>query len=589
MAHHTNDHAHPSRRTALRAGAGLGAFAAATLAGIPFSPAHAAPEGGARVTFTPVPIARTDRVTVPRGYTAQVIAPWGAPLHSFGPKWRSDASNSSAEARLQVGTGHSGLHYFPVNPSGDGARSGLLVINHAAADPVLLHADGGRATTPERTAKEMVSLGATVLRVRFSNGRWRVVGADVNRRVTPSSHVTYSGPLHGHDTLEGGAGARGILGGAAHAVTPWGTYLTGESTLADAFGTEDRGWRPSRIHRCYGLAADGSPYGWHRHEPRFDLAASPDEHYRFGWTVEISPWDPVTPPVKRTALGRLALNGAAVTESRGRAVVYMTDDARVYKFVGERPWREVRTATTSPLDEGTLYVARFDRDGTGRWLRLEHGRDGLTEGFHDQADVLLRAREAALAVGAGQLRSPGRPTVHPETGDVYVPEARADGGGRILTWAEGAGDAGATVMSWREFARPTADDADRAAFAAPSGVHTGGDGRLWITTDVARLGTDDQRAALGNSALLCADPESGRIRRFLTGPRGSGISGVSTAPDQRSLFVTVMGPGWSGSPLGDPTAADPAAVSNWPGRDRDGRPRSAVVVVRREDGGIIGT
>ncbi|WP_116248081.1 PhoX family phosphatase [Nocardiopsis sp. FIRDI 009] len=588
MSHRTNDHAHPSRRAALRAGT----LAAATLAGFPLSPAHAAPVDGTSVTFPSVPIARTDDVTVPPGYTAHVIAPWGAPLHSFGPRWRPDAANPAAEARLQIGTGHSGLHFLPVSPRRDGTRSGVLVINHASADPVLLHADGGRAATAERTAKEMVSLGASVVRVKLSNGRWRMVGADVNRRITASSHVTFSGPLYGHDVLEGGSGARGVLGGTAHAITPWGTYLTGEDTVSDVFGTRERSWRPSEAHRRYGLAADGSAYDWHLHRPRFDLAESPDEPYRFGWTVEISPWNPVSPPVKRTALGRIAHSGAAVTESRGRAVVYMSDTSHVYKFVGEHAWQEVRTATVSPLDEGTLFAARFDDDGTGEWIRLEHGRDGLTRrrGFHDQADVLLRAREAADAVGATELRSPGRPTVHPETGEVYLPEARAGSGGRVLVWTEGSGDHGATVLDWREFVRPnSSDDSDGARFAAPSGVYCGGDGRLWITTDVVRLGDDDQRADLGNSALLCADPETGRVRRFLTGPRGCGISGVTTAPDQRTLFVSVRGPGWSGSPLGDPTAADPRAVSNWPEHARRGRPRSAVVVVRREDGGVVGT
>uniref|UniRef100_UPI00047659BE alkaline phosphatase PhoX n=1 Tax=Nocardiopsis lucentensis TaxID=53441 RepID=UPI00047659BE len=257
MAHRTNDHGHPSRRAALRTGAGLGTLAAAALAGVPLSPAHAAPVDGASVTFSSVPIARTDDITVPPGYTAHVIAPWGTPLHSFGPKWRPDAANPAAEARLQIGTGHSGLHFLPVNPRREGTRSGLLVINHASADPVLLHADGGRAATFERTAKEMVSLGASVVRVKLSNGRWRMTGADVNRRITASSHVTFSGPLHGHDVLEAGSGARGVLGGTAHAVTPWGTYLTGEDTVSDVFGTGQRNWRPSEAHRRYGLAGDG--------------------------------------------------------------------------------------------------------------------------------------------------------------------------------------------------------------------------------------------------------------------------------------------------------------------------------------------
>ncbi|PWV47354.1 PhoX family phosphatase [Nocardiopsis sp. L17-MgMaSL7] len=587
----------PNRRQVLRGGAGLGVLTTAALFGDAFRPAMAAPDTGSAPTFTGVPVAHTDGVSVPPGYTARVLLPWGAPLHRGVPAWRPDASDTATEAARQVGTGHSGLRYVPLHPGHDGGRRGLLVLNHSWLDPVLLHADGGRSATAARTAKEMASLGMTVARVELTDGRWRVIDDELNRRLTATSPTTLSGPLAGHRSLETSADSVGVVGGTAHATTPWGTCLTGEDAIADLFGTRTQGWTATESQRRYGLGPGEASYGWHVHEDRFDLAREPNEAHRFGWTVEIDPLDPSAAPVKHTAMGRLAHGGAAVSESRGRAVVYMSDPTHLYKFVAERPWRDAQNARgPGPLDEGVLHAARLGSDGLGNWLPLVHGRTGLTsgDGFADQADVLLRAREAADAVGATELRGPGTPAVHPETGTVYCTEASGDDGGRVLSWTEGASDHGATLFSWQEFARagaPSGQGREAAVFAAPGGVHCGEDGRLWIRTDVVRLGdtSEGAREQVGNSALLCADPESGEVRRFLTGPRGCGIAGTAATPDQRTLFVTVQGPGSAVDQLGAPTVEDPRAVSNWPGFDPVGRPRCGVVVVRKDDGGIIGT
>lgn len=585
----------PSRRQILRGGAGLGALTAAALLGDTSLPALAAPDTGLSPAFAGIPVTRTDTVAVPPGYTARVLLPWGAPLRRGAPPWRPDAGDTAAAAARQTGTGHSGLCYVPLHPGHDGGRRGLLVVSHSWADPVLLHADGGHSASAARTDKEMVSLGVTVTRVELTDGRWRVIDDELNRRLTAASPTALSGPLAEHRSLETGTDPAGVIGGSAHAITPWGTYLTGEDTLADVFGTDTRGWTATASQRRYGLTAGDSSYGWHTHHGRFDLARGPNEAHRFGWTVEIDPLDPSSTPVKHTALGRLAHGGAAVTESRGRAVVYMSDRTHLYKFVAGRPWRETRGPGPGPLDEGTLYAARLATDGLGTWLPLLHGRSALTadDGFTDQADVLLRAREAADAVGATELQGPGGPSVHPETGTVYCSETSGSGDGRVLSWTEGARDHGATLFSWSEFARagdPSGED-QGALFAAPGGVHCGDDGRLWIRTDVVRSGdaAGGAHERAGNSALLCADPASGEVRRFLTGPRGCGIAGTAAGPDQRTLFVTVQAPGSAADRWGEPTADHPRAVSNWPGFDPAGRPRSAVVVVRKDDGGIIGT
>ncbi len=59
-----------------------------------------------------------------------------------------------------------------------------------------------------------------------------------------------------------------------------------------------------------------------------------------------------------------------------------------------------------------------------------------------------------------------------------------------------------------------------------------------------------------------------------------------TTPDGRTMFVNVQHPGETASERSDP--ANPTAVSAWPDGFEGGRPRSATVVIRRRDGGVIG-
>jgi secreted PhoX family phosphatase len=320
--------------------------------------------------------------------------------------------------------------------------------------------------------------------------------------------------------------------------------------------------------------------------------------------------------VKRTALGRIKHEGATVTESRGRIVVYTGDDQdgeSIYKFVGNAPWRALRALRRSPLDHGTLYVARFNADGSGDWLPLVHGKGPLTTagGWKDQADVLLRTRQAADAVGATRMDRPEWVAVNPRDQDVYCTLTNGSSGpspanprkpnpyGHIIRWTERGGDNTATSFAWEIFVLAgdpkydpavQLDEAD--IFGSPDGLGFDRDGRLWIETDVS--GSSQNLASkgydrIGNNQLLAADPRTGEIRRFLVGPRGCEITGFAMTPDQRTLFVNVQHPGEETRAWGTPTPENPRAVSNWPDFDPQGRPRSATLVIRKADGGVIGT
>jgi secreted PhoX family phosphatase len=371
------------------------------------------------------------------------------------------------------------------------------------------------------------------------------------------------------------------------------------------------------------VTAKGFGYRWHEFDPRFDAAAHPNETNRFGWVVEIDPFEPDSPPVKRTALGRLKHEGAALAVTANhRVVYYMGDDQQfeyIYKFVSRDAYnRSDRAANRDLLDHGTLYVAKFNADGAGDWLELTHGKNGLTgeNGFPSQADILIKTRQAADRAGATKMDRPEWTAVNPKDKSVYctltnnsargakdqpgvdAANPRANNTfGHIIRWHEQGGDPAATRFNWDIFVLagdPLLADANKHGnikgdvFGSPDGLWFDPAGRLWIETDVSTsvLNQGDY-AGVGNNQMLCADPATGRIQRFLTGPKGCEITGIAMTPDGTSMFINIQHPGETASERSDP--AQPLAVSSWPDGSAAGRPRSATILIRKYDGGIVGT
>lgn len=608
-----------SRRNVLRGGVAAAAtgflgVAAAKVSDAAPATLTAGGKPGPLLGFSPVPPSSADAVTVPEGYTAQVLIPWGTPIRSGGPAWRPDGSNTAAEQEQQIGMHHDGMHFYP-----NGRDRGLLVLNHEYIDSVLLYADGDAEMTQDKVDKALAGHGVSVVQIALRGERWELVDSLYNRRVTGNTPVTFAGPVpSGHPALQANNPALGTLNNCSHGVTPWGTYLACEENWNGYFGTTDTTWTPTVEQARYGITATGFGYRWHEADPRFDIAANPNEANRFGWCTEIDPFDPGSLPVKRTALGRVKHEGATVIEVDGRVVVYSGDDQDgeyVYRYVSSEPWRKLRSQGKSPLDHGTLYVARFDDDGTGSWLPLEFGTGPLTtaNGWADQADVLLRTRSAADALGATRLDRAEWVAVHPDTGEVFLTLTNGKGWpgdvnprtpnpyGHIIRWTEGPlGAPGKpTTFQWDIFmlaGDPAYDsnvelDEDN-IFGSPDGLWFDNTGRLWIQTDISN--SSQNRADRGydnikNNMMLAADPTTKEIRRFLTGPRGCEITGVITTPDQRTMFVNVQHPGEETTYWGTPTPDNPRAVSNWPDQDPNGRARSATLVIRKNDGGTIGT
>jgi hypothetical protein len=610
-----------TRRSVL--GGGL-ITASSFLAGSLLAPrrARATHSRSCRLGFSEVPVSPADELVVPEGYTWHVLVPWGTPLFGAGPAFAEDASNTAADQERQVGFNHDGMHYFPQL----GSWRGLLVVNHEYTDASQIYtAAQGSAITPdavgrEKVAKALAAHGVSVIAIRRRlDASWiHVPGAPLNRRITGTTPMAFSGPVRAdHPMLASSITPHpiGTLNNCAMGVTPWGTYLACEENWNGYFGTADPSWTRTPLEARYGVSAAGFGYDWHVAEPRFDLALNRNELNHFGWVVEIDPWNPRSTPVKRSALGRFKHEGATCSESRGRIVVYSGDDENgdyLYKFVGSAPWRALRLFGRSPLDHGTLHVARFREDGSGEWLPLVHGTGPLTAdaGWIDQADVLIRTRMAADALGATRLHRPEWVAVHPRTGEVFVTltngtgnRAAANSGrdpnpyGHILRFREDPRDD--TRFEWDVFllggdpAYDASVPAGQALFGSPDGIWVDPDGVVWIQTDISNSSqnrADRGYDGIGNNAMLAVCPETGVLRRFLTGPRGCEITGVITTPDQRTMFVNVQHPGESttfwNNQFGTPSPDAPSSVSRWP---FGGRPRSATVVIRRLDGGKIGS
>lgn len=602
--------------------------------------------------FKPVPIAVDDKVAVPEGYKVQVLAPWGTPINGTSPAYQPGAVTGADQA-LQVGTHHDGMHFFPIEGS---SEDGLLVMNHEYVEPRFFHAkkwkgqkldnetvvfDANGMRDADEVLAEINGHGCTVIRIRKgADGNWAIVEDPMNRRVTGLTPMEIAGPLRGSQHLvtkysPDGTKTRGTLNNCAHGVTPWNTYMSAEENWAGYFvNTDMEGDKPKlpREQARYGVPTKVSRYGWEKAAGgadeflRFDAStkgASAAEDYRnepstFGWLIEFNPFDPASVPKKRTALGRFAHEGIVFAPvAAGKPVVcYSGDDARfeyIYKFVSSKPY-DPAAADGSLLDEGTLYAAKFNADGSGEWLALAPGQNGLTpeNGFADLADILVNTRLAADTAGATKMDRPEWGAVDPGTGEVYFTltnntrrtqtqvdavNPRAENTfGQIVRWRYENTDHTAARFQWDLFVlagnkgssatfKGEALNED-SIFACPDGLWCDANSRLWIQTDMGDIGPPFKGALepFGTNQMLAADPSTGEVRRFLTGPWGQEVTGVITTPDQKTMFVNLQHPGAHAT---DEQFAAGDFGSGFP--DYAGAvPRSATLVITRVDGGIIG-
>ncbi|HLL49040.1 MAG TPA: PhoX family phosphatase, partial [Thermomicrobiales bacterium] len=504
-------------------------------------------------------------------------------------------NNQSAEAQeQQFGYNCDWIEFFPLPPGSDTTDHGLLVVNHEYTNPELMFPgyltrnpeldsmatpDNAPPEIPEfltNPTQEIVDVeiaahGLSIVEVRRNDaGEWMVVqDSKYNRRITGTTPMEVTGPAAGIDLLqtsEDPTGMRvlGTLNNCAGGKSPWGTALTGEENFQQYFANlvvlpEDDPIRS--VHDRYGVGEAASERRWEEFHSRFDLAQEPNEPFRFGWVVEFDPYDPASTPKKRTALGRVKHEGATSAVAPGGQVAFYTgDDERfdyAYKFVTSGTYNlDDRAANADLLDEGTLYVARFNDDGSGEWLPLVQGEGPLTAayGFASQGEVLAKTRLAADVLGATKMDRPEDFETNPVTGKVYlvctnnnqrtleqidlVNPRPQNFAGHIIEIGEANGDHAATSFTWEIFilaGNPTDSGTwyggfagDVSPFAAPDNLTFDDEGNIWISTDGMA------NSLPGNDGLFAAPTEGeerGHSMQFFSTVPGAECSGPVFNPD----------------------------------------------------------
>ncbi len=588
--------------------------------------------------FEEVPCGIDETHHVAADHDAQVLVRWGDPVLKDAPAF--DVNRQTPSAQLaQFGYNNDFIGFVPLPEGSQASDRGLLCVHHEYTNDDLMHAGLPDGAAPAQIAAfftrnvvevSMAAHGGSIIEVaRDADGKWRVVqDSRYNRRLTPlSTAMTFSGPAAGHERLQTNEDPTGLMvmgtfNNCAGGITPWGTWLMSEENINFYFMGENADPREAANHERMGVPGRRS-YPWGYYHKRFDISQEPREPNRYGWVVEVDPFDPASTPVKHTALGRFKHEGCENAPTKdGRIAVYVGDDQAfeyLYKFVSAAKLSDDRAKNMTLLNEGTLYVARFEEDGSGKWMPLIYGENGLdeTNGFTSQADVVIEARRAADLLGATPLDRPEDVTPNEATGHVYVAltnskereetnavNPRATNlWGQIVELTPEGGDHGADTFSWTllvkcgdplfpaigaEWNPETTRDQ---WFACPDNMAVDPAGRLWVATDQGSGWKTATGFADGLYALATQGDKRGIARRIFRAPVGAEVCGPCFTPDGTTLFLAVQHPGADGTKNYKgferaSTFADPA--TRWPDFDEGMPPRPSILAITAKKGGPVG-
>ena len=645
-----------------------------------------------------------DMVTVPSGYTAQVLYRLGDPINSFTSDYANDGSDTDFNYR--AGDHHDGMFYFGMNTAGTAkdltnSSRGLLCMNHENMTQIFMHTVAQNAAY-DRTSrsssqidKEVSAHGVSIIEIQKGSSEFSINKSSLfNKRITAQTEMNIYGPVKNHDLVKTkysttGVKTRGTLNNCASGLTPWGTYLTCEENWAGYFkrpasNTLTDTKAQATQNRYMGSSASEGSYGWANSTTSDDIydrwnvtpsGTDGTEDYRnaantFGWVVEIDPFNPTSTPRKRTAFGRMGHEGAmpGIITSGKPLVYYMGDDSRgeyIYKYVSTLNWDETDLnggldAGDKYLDDGKLYVAKFSDDGSGQWLELSMNNSDVTSyvtySFADLGDVLINTRHAADAVGATPMDRPEWTGVHPSTGDVYITltnntdrgktsgassdldsanpryysddkdgkTSKGNVNGHVIRMQEVGSDASATAFNWDIYLFGAQSDADENIniskltddndFSSPDGLFfsEASKGLMWFQTDdgyytdktncmmlaaIPGAYNDGKSTQIINTAVpsnsnadetittyVGTEASTTNLKRFLVGPKGCEITGITETPDGKAIFVNIQHPGENTSDLSNSANFE----SHWPDNGT-ARPRSATIVITKNDGGIVGS
>ena len=562
-----------------------------------------------------------DQIDVATGLQAQVFAAWGSPLvpglTPFNP-----STLTAQEQQQRMGYNHDFVGYLPIEHGSKNSAHGLLCVSFEYCNHDMMFPNFSGTLSKEQSAISMAAHGMGIFEVkRDQQDAWHLIeDSRFNRRVHGKTAMSISGPVRGHPWVQTsydkkGERVFGTLNNCSGGLTPWGTWLQAEENFHGYFAHKDM--LPkfndafAQSLKRYGVKAN-SRNQWELHDERFDISAEHNEINRFGYLVEIDPYDPHSTPKKRSALGRFKHEAANIVISKqDKVVVYSGDDERfeyVYKFVSSATYNASdRAANQDILDDGTLYVAQFNDDGSGTWLPLVygHGPLSLANGFQSQADILLRTREAADALGATPMDRPEDIESNPVDGHVFIAltnnsernaeqvDAANPRGpnkhGHILELIEANDDAASEQFTWSIFLRCGPIDADAwyqdhqdaSPLSCPDNLSFLADGTLIVATDgqIKSVKAND-----GLYLVPTSGTNRGKAKQIFSGIPGGEVCGPFVTPDQKTLFCAVQHPG-ADNPGQNCSYEQPG--SRFPDYNENMPPRPALVAISRVDGSPI--
>jgi secreted PhoX family phosphatase len=598
---------------------------------------------GDGLNFKPIKLDNQDRVLVAEGYRADVLIRWGDPVFRDSPAFNS-LMQSKFTQEHQFGYNCDFVSYLPLPYGSNNPTRALLWVNHEYTNEKIMFPKYD-IQNPTQTQVDVgiAAHGASIVEIR-RRGRngWDVLkNSSFNRRITGETEIEITGPAAGDNLMKvsydtTGQRVRGMFNNCGGGTTPWGTVLTCEENFNQYFANRNAlPDGPVKInHTRYGvgssvsgLPASRSERGWELFHNRFDLTKDPNEPFRFGWVVEVDPYDPHFVPKKRTALGRIKHEAATtVVAPDGRVVVYTGDDERfeyMYKFVSSAKYNSSnRAANFDLLDTGILYVAKFNDDGTGQWLPLIHGQSNLVApNFTSQAEVLIKTRFAADVVGGTKMDRPEDIETNPVNGKLYCAMTNntnrgtgtnpaANGAnprtgnrhGHIIEITEAGDNPASLTFTWEIFLlcgnpatqpvnspAPTLgaeatyfggfDASKVSAISSPDNITFDRKGNLWIASD-------GQPTTFSMNDGVFAVPVDGRergfLRQFLSGVIGGEVASLHFGALDQSLFVSIQHPGEPGTGPNSANSSFETPTSVWP--DGNTPPRPSVVVVTKQRG-----
>lgn len=554
--------------------------------------------------FENVPANTKDTITLPTDYQWKPLVSWGDPLWTNASAFTHTENFEAENQEWAFGDNNDGMKHFSI----DGHE--VLAINNEYVNfsSIFQHYEERRPQSIDDIVKTQQAVGVSIVEVQATKEGWQVVkDSKFNRRVSAKTPMEITGPARGHELLKTTQDPQGIQSFGTWAncgsgKTPWGTYLTCEENFNGYYASQDENVTISDELQRYGLFAQGYGYDWHLVDERFDLAKTPNEPNRSGFVVEIDPANPNSTPKKRTALGRFKHeNAEVVIADNGQIVVYLGDDERgeyLYRYVSKNRYHK-NANIDDLMENGTLYVAKFNEDDSGNWIPLTKDTTGM-----DIAEICIHTRQAASKVGATTMDRPEWIAINPHKAEVFcaltnnknrgiktnaggdaepvdsVNPRKENHYGQVVRWVPKNNDHVAEIFNWNLFVlagNPTVYKEGLYAgsknvnsdnmFNAPDGIHFDSQGKLWIQTD-GKTSNKGEFAGMGNNQMLLANPQTGEIKRFMVGPTECEVTGFTYSEDRKTIFVGIQHPGekrHSNFPYGGVARSTVIAISHKEG------------------------